>query len=130
MTFAVISLQFAVIILQFAVIDLQFAVIDLQIAVNHIQQSIELITTSKIVEQHQGSWISIPTLQIKISDNDDHAFSHEKFWVEIFITADINFQKFNQWFVALSSSFLFCVSFNKYMYHSRVEVLLESHEVF
>ena len=36
--------------------------------------------------------ISIPTLQIKISDNDDHAFSHEKFWVEIFITADINFK--------------------------------------
>ena len=36
----------------FTVISLQFAVIDLQIAVNNIQQSIELITTSKIVEQH------------------------------------------------------------------------------
>ena len=36
----------------YAVISLQFAVIDLQIAVNHVQQSIELITTSKIVEQH------------------------------------------------------------------------------
>ena len=44
--------QFAVISLQFAVIDLQFAVIDLQIAVNNKQQSIELITTSKIVEKY------------------------------------------------------------------------------